>query len=379
MGASASFESSQVSVTPGGEDRLRMTVRNTGTVVDQFTFEPIGEAAAWFSFEPPQLSLFPSAEETVEIVIRAPRDSTAKSGAIPFAVKVSSQEDPEGSYVEEGTLHVGGFDGRGAELMPRMSSGSRKGEHQLAIDNTGNTTMAPAIAPYDPDGLLSFEVKPGSVTVEPGQAGFVEVVVRPNETFWRGQPVRKPFQVVLNEEGKEPIAVDGVFLQEPKLPKWFWKALLALLALLILLLVLWWTLLKPSIESTARDSAAEEVAAVQSSVAEIEQRLDEAGIPPAGGGGGGAPATTEPAVETTEPGVATTTTTLVPDTTVAPPTTVEGGTEELFPLGTPTDFRLEVGAAPGATQSAAAAPVPDGQVLSITDFVLQNPTGASGR
>jgi hypothetical protein len=123
----------------------------------------------------------------------------------------------------------------------------------------------------------------------------------------------------------------------------------------------------------------------------IDERLDAAGIPeaPAAGeepGGeepGGGEATTPPtsgaeATSTTAP-VDTSPTT----TSIVTATTVAGGSTDLSPLGQPIDFRLAVVVAPGPADSPPVPgvnsfPVPPGQVLSITDIVLQNPTGATG-
>lgn len=368
MGASASLESTQVDVVPGGETRVSLRVRNTGTVVDQFTFEAIGDAADWISFEPGQLSLFPAAEDSIEVVVRPPRDSSARTGAIPFAVRVVSQEDPAGSIVEEGSIVVGAFAERAMELLPRMSQGSRSGRHDIAIDNHGNASIAPALTAIDPDEQLIFELKPSSLVVEPGLAGFAELTVKPKQRFWRGEPKRLPFQIVAVEAGHEPMAVDGVFLQEPRLPRWFWKAVLAALALLLLLFILWQTVLKPSIESTARDTAeevvAEAVEEVATDVEGINERLDAAGIPPVDPDAPPPPPTTAPPEPT------------VPPTTVAP-TEPTVPSDQISALGDPIDFRLTtaVGAGGSATD---AFTVGEGQVLSITDFVLQNPTGSTG-
>jgi hypothetical protein len=327
------------------------------------------------------VSLFPAAEEVVVVSIDAPRAPSSRQGTMPFAVRVVSREDPTGSVVEEGLLHVEAFDDRRLELLPTLSSSSRQGRHELAVDNLGNAPIRPAFVALDPEDQLRFEIDPSVLSVEPGTAGFATVKVRPKERFWRGQPKRLPFQIVAAEDGREPVTVDGALLQQPRLPKWIWKALLALLALLILLFILWKTLLEPSIESTARDSAEEVVA---DEVEEIDERLDAAGIPEAAGGGGGE----EPAGETTTTTVAggeVTTTVAAPSTTEGGPTTtsivtattVAGSGTELSPLGKPIDFRLAVVVDPGAT-GINSFTVPDGQVLSITDIVLQNPTGATG-
>jgi hypothetical protein len=40
---------------PGAEATVTATVRNTGTLVDQFTFEILGDAAGWATVDPPTL------------------------------------------------------------------------------------------------------------------------------------------------------------------------------------------------------------------------------------------------------------------------------------------------------------------------------------
>ena len=50
---------------------------------------------------------------------------------------------------------------------------------------------------------------------------------------------------------------------------------------------------------------------------------------------------------------------------------------EELPLGTPTDFRLEV-APTGGNSEQDSAPIEAGTIVSITDVVFQNPTGAVG-
>jgi hypothetical protein len=357
MGASAALQATEVVVAPGSDATVELRVRNTGTVVDQFTFQIIGNTAGWTSVEPPQVSLFPGAEETVRVTFRPPRAHTTLAGTEPFAVKVESREDPEGSVVEEGVVTVEPFDDRFAELIPRTSRGSRGGEHDLALDNKGNAASNVRITPIDADGQLSFDVDPPALKSEPGTAAFSKVRVKPQKKFWRGVPVTKPFKVLVEEEGKAPIEVDGAFLQEPLLPRWLWKALLALLALAILFAILWFTVLQPSIESTAKQVAQEEVAPVVSVVEEeLGVTVPEAGSEGTGDGG--------------PDGQATTT------TAQAPPTTQGGGGGD---LGDPFDFRLAASASVGGSGTASTFTVPAGNTFSLTDIVMQNPNGDSGR
>ncbi len=95
MGASASFEQSRLNVIPGEHTETQLRVRNTGSVVDQFTFEAIGDGADWITVAPAEFSLFPAAEETVVVSIDAPRAPTTRQGPTPFAVRVRVEGGPD--------------------------------------------------------------------------------------------------------------------------------------------------------------------------------------------------------------------------------------------------------------------------------------------
>ncbi len=387
MGASASFEESDISVEPGGRAEVRLRVRNTGSVVDSFTFEPVGVPADWVTVTPAEVRLFPETEEFVTVAVHPPRTSDTPLGPMTFALRVISAEDPEGSVAEELHVQIAEFGQQGAELHPRTSTGRTKGVHELAVDNHGNAAIAPQLTGFDADDLLLFEIKPPSVTVEPGAAAIAVVTVKPRKRFWRGQPKSLPFQISIDVAGEEPEIVDGHFVQQPMVPKWLWKALLALLLLLILLWILWQTLLKPTVESAARDSVEE---FVEAEVEAIDERLDAAGIPelgeapaPPADGGGGAPTTAPPV--TAAPPTATT----APPVTAppGPTTTVDGdagATTTTTTVAQPieefgaVDFRIELVDINLGDAAVASQPVPAGTRLEITDIVFQNPTGASG-
>ena len=352
MGATALLSSSALRVEPGGTVIFDVRVRNTGTVVDQFSFEVLGDAAAWAVADPPTVSLFPGADEVAHIRFNVPRSAGTRTGIIPFAVKVASREDPEGSVVEEGTLEVGAFAEVSAELLPRTSRGARSGRHELALDNRGNTRVNAVLSATDPGELLRFTFDPPALAPEPDTATFSKLLVRPVKTFWRGRPKTLPFQVSVETEGSGPLTLEGAYLQEPRLPSWLWKALLALLALLLLLLLLWFTVLKPTVKSAARDAAEE---AVQQPLEQTEDALQDLAKQV------GAVA---PQIDTGKKGGGGT------------PAGAQAGAEQVSTdLGNPFDARLAVNG-PGVKEDSV--PVGDKQVFSLTDIVLQNPAGDGG-
>ncbi|HEY6057105.1 MAG TPA: hypothetical protein VIV06_03690, partial [Candidatus Limnocylindrales bacterium] len=328
-----------VRVEPGGEASVEIRVRNTGTVVDQFALEILGDASGWASADPPVLSLFPDAEATARIVFRLPRASKPAAGPLPFGVLVRSREDPGGSVSEEGTVEVGAFLEPSAELIPRTSTGSLSGGHDVAIDNRGNVPATAHVEGVDPDRLVRFDFRPPVVGVEAGAAGFARLRVRPTQRFWRGSSRTRQFQVSVQPEGSTPITLPGIFVQQPLLPSWFERAIAALVALVVALALLWALVLRPSID------------------AGIDQKLEAYGLTPlpaspaGSAGASGGPGASQPGGPTPTPG----------STVVSPGPGASGQS--------PISGRLDK-----ATNGVKA----EAGTLLITDLVFSNPTGASG-
>ena len=362
MGASVTLVTPAVAVEPGQSVSITVKVRNTGSVVDEFALDVLGDAAAWAAVEPPTVNLFPGAEAEAKAVFRPPRAAATPSGLVPFGLRARSREDPAGSAVEEGSVTVGAFMDPHAELVPRTSRGSGSGSHDVAVDNRGNTRLSAEIEATDADQQLKFDVKPPAVVVEPGMAGFAKVKVMPARKFWRGQPKTRPFQLFIKPEGGLPITLDGTLLQESVLPPWFLKALLLALLAIVALVIFWLFLLKPSIQTAASEAVASPLASLKE---DVNTALDNAGLPtiPADGGAGDATPTPAPPTPTLPPGV----TAPPPTPTPAPTPTPDPGVT-IPGLGAPIDGSLSK-AAPTSTFTG---------TLFLTDFLFSNPNGQEG-
>jgi hypothetical protein len=356
MGATATLRDAVLAVDPGSQATTEIRVRNDGAVVDQFTLDVVGEPAAWAVVEPSTLSLFPGAEEVARVVFQPPRNSATPHGSQPFGVRVRSREDPAGSTVEEGSLEVGAFIEPFAELVPRTSRGSRTGTHEVAIDNRGNARLNAEVTAADPDQLLGFDIEPPGIVVEPGTASFAKVRVKPRQTFLRGTPKSRPFNLVIQPAGGSPISLDGTLLQESVLPPWFMRALIGLVGLLIALVLFWILVLRPSIESAASQ-------AVEAPIAELRDGVNGAlaagGLPTMGPGAGGGGPTPTPVAPTPTPAPGETPSATVAPT--APPPLIPG-------LGNPIDGRLDRTAQVFTATSS----------VFITDLIFGNPNGRFG-
>jgi hypothetical protein len=255
MAAVATLASKTVTVTPGGEATSEVRVRNSGTIVDQFTLEVLGDASAWAIVEPAVVPLFPGAEAVARIRFKPPKSSSVKAGPIPFAVRVKSREDARASLVEEGIVEVGPFNDTFAELIPRTAKGRSRARAQLALDNRGNVRVNARLTAADPDRKLNFAITPQALTAEPGTAAFASIRLSPRQRFLTGPPKLSPYKVLVHQDGLPTITVDGSMQQEGLIPPWLIPVAIAAAALLLVLLILWFVLLKPAITSTAQQAA----------------------------------------------------------------------------------------------------------------------------
>lgn len=351
MGAVVSLSTKAVEVAPGAEAACGVTIRNNGTVVDQFTVDVLGDAASWAAADPPTISLFPGAEGTTTVHFRPPRAASTAAGTFPFGVRVQSAEDPAGSAVEEGAITVGAFADLFAEIVPRTSRGRRSASHEVAVDNRGNTRLNAAVEAKDADQQLTFDVNPPGVVADPGTATFSKVRVKPRRRFWRGQPKTHPFRVAIEPEYGPAINLDGSILQEAMLPRWTLAALLLALAALIAAVVFWLAFLQPAIKSAATAALADAGITPLPSVAGAPTPATGTPTPKATPGGGGTP---------------------TPATGTPTPTPIATGpTPPPVVAGQPVDGRLATdNTYPNSTGF-------DGPYY-LTDLVFANPNGRSG-
>jgi len=284
MAATATLASKAVNVTPGGEAVSEVRVRNSGTVVDQFTLEVLGDASAWAIVEPAVIPLFPGAEAVARIRFKPPKSSSVPARAVPFAVRVKSREDARASLVEEGVVEVGPFNDTFAELIPRTAKGRSRAHARLALDNRGNVRINARLTAADPDRKLNFTITPPALTSEAGTASFASVRMSPRQRFLTGPPKINPYKVLVHQDGLPTITVDGTMQQEGLIPPWLLPALIGLAALALLLVLLWFVLLRPSIQSAATQAVAPQASAANAAAVRAQEAA--AGTKPSTGGGG---------------------------------------------------------------------------------------------
>ncbi|NBM16901.1 ricin-type beta-trefoil lectin domain protein [Streptomyces sp. GC420] len=251
-----SLEPASTTVDPGGSTTVRLRVRNTGDIVDEYRFEPVGDTAPWTAVEPQTLRLYPGTTGTVELTFAPPRSPDATAGPNPYGVRITPTEQPEATTVPEGNLTITPFTEVRAELVPPTVKGRFRGRPKLAVDNLGNTRLTASISGSDNGDHISYDIRPGSIQVEPGRAAFVTTTLKPRQIIWLGSKEERPYTLAVQRSGSQSVDVDGTYVQRGFLPRWLATALGVTMALAITFVMLWLAY-RPQVRSLATEKLEE--------------------------------------------------------------------------------------------------------------------------
>lgn len=361
----AHLDSSNLQLQAGEQAVIPLQIRNNGEIVEGYQLEVVGPPAAWTTVEPASVSLYPGSSTTATLSFHPPRSARVPAGELHFGVVVTPTEHPEEAVVPEGVIEVLPFLETTAELMPRTSQGRNHGRHQIAVDNRGNVPVTGLLSGTDPTGQLRCSITPEALTVGPGEAGFADVRVRPAKRIWRGSPMTHPFVIEVAPQDSPSVQLDGTYVQQPEIPSWLGRALLALVALGVLWAALWYGVFKPVIRSSAEDAVAPQVKEAGQHAVAAERAAGQAGASAdkAGGSAGSAAGSAGDAKQAEAE---------VKDTIIK-----AGG--RLPGASVPFSRRLQLSTPGGTRLSKQSPPVPEKRTMSVTDLVLSNPQGDFGR
>ncbi|MGW2915723.1 RICIN domain-containing protein [Streptomyces asoensis] len=250
-----SLEPASATVDPGGSTTVRLRLRNTGDVVDEYRFEVVGAMATWAVVAPPVLRLYPGTTGSVDLTFSPPRTPDATAGPSPYAVRITPTEHPEATTIPEGNLTITPFTDMRAELVPPTVKARFRGRPRLAIDNIGNTKLTASLRGSDNGDQLSYDIHPGNVQIEPGRAVFVNAALKPRQIIWFGSQRHQPYTVAVQRSGSAPLNVDGMYVQKGLLPRWL-ATLLSLFTALALAFLMLWITHKPHVLSAATEKRA---------------------------------------------------------------------------------------------------------------------------
>jgi hypothetical protein len=379
----ASIDNPNVKVEPGGESSCQLHVENRGMVVDRVLVDVLGDAREWATVEPEQLNLLPATGGSVRVAFRPPRSPSVRAGAVPFAVRAMSQEDPAGSVIEEGAVTVGGFTEVGAQMVPRTSQGRRRARHRLTVENRGNEATQLALSAADPDDALEFRFTPDLISAEPGTATFVRLRVAPRKRFLKGPSRSLPFQAFARRDGAEPVTVDGTMLQRQAMPEWLLPAIGVAAAVVAALVAIWFLVFKPEVHSAATQAVSDQTQRLASNASKASQAADRAdqaaesansaaGV--AGGGGAGGRASTPDSTPGSTPNAPSG----QDGTPSSHPSATRSPTRPAAARTQPVSTLLESNTKPGAAGNYPYRLPAGWTALTVSDIVVENPAGDTG-
>lgn len=331
MSVTVSLSPDRLSVSPGDTAALTLTVDNLTEEKQVLRLRTSGDLAQHTVLQTEWIHLEPT--ETFEAPVVVDVTASLPSGMHVCVINVG--EDGAGADADlqaSATIDVVEASTFTARLEPPESRSASAGRHKVVIDNTGNVPLLVELEVTNSDDVTA-ELAAPAINIDPAKEARVELRVAARSRYWSGGTHDHPFSVALSASNGRSADLDGRFVQGPRLRPWFLPALVGLLASLLLGTLAWFLLLKPWIEDLARNTALE-LDELQNE--EIQRRVEAMELA---------------AEEASE-----------------------------LPLGEPVDLRLDVTSGPASSNTTSFIFDESGRdrVLSITDVIFQNPTGAVG-
>src|SRR5919108_2241403 len=191
----------RLSVEAGGVAEVDLHLHNRSGIVDEFTVEVLGEAAAWATVSQPHVSIFPDAAATVQVSLRPPRSSHPPAGTIPVGFRVASTVEPGRSVVEECRVEIKPFVEIGGEVIPRRATGRFSAGHRLRVTNRGNAEANVSVRADVQDGDCRVSVPERPLLVPAGQRTTARIRVRPTTVQWQGSDEVHQYRLSLEPQG----------------------------------------------------------------------------------------------------------------------------------------------------------------------------------
>lgn len=239
------IQATGVLVAPGSSTSFTVEVTNLGTVVDRYRCEIVGMDPSWVSVTPASMELFPQAGDTrprpdsppsvgrFTVTLHPPRVPAAVAGPWPIGARVTSEHDPASRRVEETIVAILPFGALDAKLHPSIAGGRLGAKANIQVTNQGNRPEAVTILGSDPADKLSFEFRPPTANLGPGDSlGVVARLAGGGIKLFGGTETR-PFKldVRASSTDTDPQVLGGTFERRALVPSGLGAALAVIAAL----------------------------------------------------------------------------------------------------------------------------------------------------
>lgn len=181
-----------VRIEPGRASTLNVSIFNDASIIVAYRIRVLGLDPAWVTVSDPRPSLFPDTASDTVVVITLPVDAPA--GVRRIGVEVTSLTEPAITEIVEVEIDIPAEPEAFIELEPVSVFGTRSGNFGVATTNIGNTPLHIEFEADDPDDHLTFRFDPPTISLAPGERGFVQAIARGRRPFL-GAAVAHTFNV----------------------------------------------------------------------------------------------------------------------------------------------------------------------------------------
>jgi hypothetical protein len=324
MPVTAKFMPESIELVPGAPTTLTLRLHNSEEAPQVVNLQASGDLAEFVALDVSTAAI--ESNQIFDIPVSIEVGPTVEAGTRQPTVDLTSEC---GNATATVAAEVVAHSEHSIELSPLRSHGATAGRHTIQVVNSGNVPVTVDLDPEPLDEEITLEVEPTFV-VTPGATARVNLRVTPATTYWNGPAQEHLFVVRSTSSDGSTTEFAGTYEQRPRVPRWAGPAAAGAGAALLISAIVWFAFLRPWVQDTADDAAADALsqdrAALQAQIEELDAAAARA--------------------------------------------------REL-PLGAPTDLRLSVAPAGGNSETDSQT-IDSGETLSVTDVVFQNPSGAVG-
>lgn len=253
----AQLSDASIVVAPGGEETVRLAVRNLGPDVETYAIVPSGFCAGWVTVSEPTLALLPDEEKIIAVTLRPPRAPSVASGASVLALRVVPHGRPTEVATVEASVTVLAFANRQLTIAQPVQVGTRRSVYDVVLENKGNDQAVCRLSMTDVSGRLIGRFDPPSLLVDAGQSASAQLRVRAKGRRWFGRSTTTRFTVEALQDGEQAAISSSTFVQAPLIRSGAIGTALVVVLLAGAIAAAWGLLIRPAIDDAAADAVAD--------------------------------------------------------------------------------------------------------------------------
>ena len=220
------LDRTELSLTPGQQAIVAVTVVNAGRTVDHFRIEVDGVPAGWVRLPPNPQQLNPGQRATVQMSVLVPRAPESAAGIYPLAVRARSRENPAEAGSAQAVWTVLPYVQASLALSPPRERGWRGGRFNATVRNEGNIAARFAVVASDDERALRWKTNRKEIALQAGQSVMHPLTPRARlrlvgSTETRAFTVRaEPVETPRDVPTSPPPAASAEYLHRALLPIW---------------------------------------------------------------------------------------------------------------------------------------------------------------